>query len=504
MLNKTTIKIFVFCFVFCGAAFLALNSALAEYSALSVSLSASPSSGCVPLSGVSLSAVVSGAIKDNITYFFDCTGDGTWEKTISSNSNYVNASGICNFGSPGDYTAKVRLQEQNGAFAENSTKINVYACYPSSYQSGQSSSYSGYFSSYYSPSYYPSSYYSSPYSSYSPGVDIKANGFDGAVTIPYNTSAVLTWSSINADYCNVSGDWSGQKANSGSESTGNLTSSKTYTIICNSSQGSSIDSVTVNVLPLNPSVTVKKTVSNVSKGTGFSDSVTAEPGDVVSFSIQVTTGNSYLSGVTLKDTSSGKTVYRSNSLKINGIAWSGNVFSGLDLGNLLPNQTKTVTYEANIPSAENFSLGDNSLSNSVTVSNSAFSVSDSATIVVVRKAATLPVQTVKPVAVQNQTAKPVVAGTTTTSTAPAGNGETGGTTAGATAVGTGLTNNILFDSFLIPLAIAFFLVWIFRSNIIKLEQWLDQRKSEYRKYKSDKTLRLKVRKIRTEEFLNKK
>jgi hypothetical protein len=82
-----------------------------------------------------------------------------------------------------------------------------------------------------------------------PTVDIKADGSDGPIVIDHNTSANLTWSSSDAVSCLASGDWSGAKPLSGSESTGNLTASKTYTITCTGPGGSANDSVTVNVNP---------------------------------------------------------------------------------------------------------------------------------------------------------------------------------------------------------------------------------------------------------------
>jgi hypothetical protein len=87
--------------------------------------------------------------------------------------------------------------------------------------------------------------------------NIKADGSDGP-TIPYNTIATLTWSSTNSLGCSASGGWSGGKPTSGSESTGNLTSNKTYTIQCGvGGVGSDTDSVTVNVsVPPQPKPTV--------------------------------------------------------------------------------------------------------------------------------------------------------------------------------------------------------------------------------------------------------
>src|SRR3972149_9597364 len=70
-----------------------------------------------------------------------------------------------------------------------------------------------------------------------PTVDIKANNSNGPITISYNTSATLSWSSSNATGCTASNGWTGSKATSGSQSTSNLTSAKTYTLACSGSGG---------------------------------------------------------------------------------------------------------------------------------------------------------------------------------------------------------------------------------------------------------------------------
>jgi len=177
---------------------------------LSVSLSASPNSGCSPLNNVDLTASVSGTASGEVIYFFDCTNDGVWEKTITSGNSIYTASDICDYSSAGNYTAKIRVQRE-GLSAENTTQINVQNCYSA------------------------------------PSVDIKANGYDGPITISYNDSAELTWTSQNADSCTALGAWSGSKPTSGSEATGNLIYSKTYTITCSGSGGSDSDSVTINI-----------------------------------------------------------------------------------------------------------------------------------------------------------------------------------------------------------------------------------------------------------------
>ena len=62
--------------------------------------------------------------------------------------------------------------------------------------------------------------------------------------IPYNTSTDLTWSSTNADTCTLNG--SGVAIN-GSQPTGNLISTTTFTLTCTNISGSANASVTVNV-----------------------------------------------------------------------------------------------------------------------------------------------------------------------------------------------------------------------------------------------------------------
>lgn len=80
-----------------------------------------------------------------------------------------------------------------------------------------------------------------------PTVDIKANSSNGPVTINYNTSATLSWTSTNAIGCTASNGWSGTKVSNSSQSTGNLNSSKTFTLTCTGPGGSASDSVVVNV-----------------------------------------------------------------------------------------------------------------------------------------------------------------------------------------------------------------------------------------------------------------
>ena len=70
-------------------------------------------------------------------------------------------------------------------------------------------------------------------------------------TVLSGDAATLTWSSGNATSCSASGAWSGSKATSGSQSTGALTTSQTYTLTCTGTNGNASQTtiVTVGVPP---------------------------------------------------------------------------------------------------------------------------------------------------------------------------------------------------------------------------------------------------------------
>jgi hypothetical protein len=202
---------------------------------LSVTLSASPSSGSAPLNNVDLTANVSGTATGNITYKFDCTSNGTWEKTITTSNTTYTAVDLCSYPNPGSYTAKVRV-ERDGLSFEGTVAISVQ-------QSAVLT-------------------------------DIKVSNSevedsDGPITIRPGGSIVLSWTSSSANSCTASGDWSGSKATAGNYLIGlnQLILIKTYafTITCtNSISGQSkSDSVQVIVSANPPTVITKPAVQTL-------------------------------------------------------------------------------------------------------------------------------------------------------------------------------------------------------------------------------------------------
>jgi hypothetical protein len=84
--------------------------------------------------------------------------------------------------------------------------------------------------------------------------------------IPYNTTAKLSWSSVNAKTCVAGGDWSGNKALSGEEQLPTLVLDKTFTLTCTNVSGQeTVKTVTINVAPppVEPKVTLTAKSNNL-------------------------------------------------------------------------------------------------------------------------------------------------------------------------------------------------------------------------------------------------
>ncbi|MGH8178978.1 MAG: PKD domain-containing protein [Steroidobacter sp.] len=72
-------------------------------------------------------------------------------------------------------------------------------------------------------------------------------------------STELTWSSTNATTCSASGGWTGQLAVSGTQSTGPLSTTTTFTLGCSGTGGASQSSTVVTIQPIQSSVTLVAT-----------------------------------------------------------------------------------------------------------------------------------------------------------------------------------------------------------------------------------------------------
>lgn len=100
---------------------------------------------------------------------------------------------------------------------------------------------------------------------YFKSLNLSVSGPNDSVTIPYNTQARLSWLTYNigVSACTASGGWTGSKAINGNQLTGNLTTSKSYTLTC----GTTAKSVAVTVASAPPANTLDFRINGATNST---------------------------------------------------------------------------------------------------------------------------------------------------------------------------------------------------------------------------------------------
>jgi uncharacterized repeat protein (TIGR01451 family) len=207
------------------------------------------------------------------------------------------------------------------------------------------------------------------------------------------------------------------------------------------------------------SLAVNKLVKNLSNGDrNFANVANATPGDVMTFMIEVINNeaNNSIGPITVRDMlPTGLTFY--NDLKVdNNPIVGGNILNGLNIGSLGPRQKRIIFFNAVVAHSAQFPNGETRLTNTVTAQSG--NASDSASAVVIVRKGQAP-----------------------------------------TNINTGLTDNILFDSFALPLAFAGLGIYLFRSRILKFEELVDASREGFRNYKAEKLLRNKISSIKSRE-----
>jgi len=202
-------------------------------------------------------------------------------------------------------------------------------------------------------------------------------------------------------------------------------------------------------------------VKDLTTGSGFSTSVSANPSDMLMFMITLQASGQDVQNVIARDTIPANLIYnnqlivaRSNNYSN---SYSGDIVSGLNLNTISAGQTVTITYQAQVSLAVNFTYGATTLSDitNTTTSSAGYIPAASASAVVTR-----------------------------------------GAVLGASTVSTGLTNNFWVDSFFLPLLITLIGLWAWRSGMFfGAEKWVDDRKKLRRSYKAEKELSSRIAKI---------
>ena len=175
----------------------------------------------------------------------------------------------------------------------------------------------------------------------------------------------------------------------------------------------------------NNTLTITKKAINLTSGnTGWASVVSAKPSDILSFSITVQTSGQDAHNIVIRDILPSGLIYKGN-LMVGLSTYAGDINYGLNIGTVYANQTTIISYQAQVASADNFSYGINAINNTSTITSTDTSTQTGLATVMVNKSLVY----------------------------------------GASAVSTGLTNNIIADSFFIPLLIIILAMWLYSSGL---------------------------------------
>ena len=177
--------------------------------------------------------------------------------------------------------------------------------------------------------------------------------------------STLNWTSTNATSCIASNAWSGTKSLSGNQYV-SPSSDSTYTLNCSGPGGSTTCSTHVYIEENdNPELTITKTVRNISNGSGFYNSVDADFGDEIEFSLEIhSTGDARAENVKVWDDLPSRLTYVSGSTRVDGSFRSDGIVSGgIYIGDLDSGETRTVRFKVEVDSEDEFSSGTTTLTN---------------------------------------------------------------------------------------------------------------------------------------------
>ncbi len=194
-------------------------------------------------------------------------------------------------------------------------------------------------------------------------------------------------------------------------------------------------------------ISIKNLVKRVNDNT-WMESVTVAPGSIVEFRIEVrSTGSSSTNNVVVRNILPDRIEYYGN-LRLDGSPVSGNVETGLNIGNIAAGSTKVVTFEGRVLPEDSFGIGSTNLINSAFASGGGKNVNDTAGIFVVRG---------------------VVAGA-------------------ATNIKTGITDNKFIDFILLPLLFTAMIFLLFKRHFSGLAEWMESKKDIAIERKAEKKL----------------
>jgi hypothetical protein len=172
-------------------------------------------------------------------------------------------------------------------------------------------------------------------------------------------SSTLNWNSTNATSCTASGGWTGSKNLSGTQSTGALTATQTYTLQCTGSGGSISRSATVTVNATTPAPTVNLSANPTSVASGGSSTLTWSSTNATSCTAsggwsgtKQTSGNQTINGLmsttsfTLRCTGGGGSTSRSVTVNVSAAPGAPTLTLTANPDTVSPNGSSQLTWSS--------------------------------------------------------------------------------------------------------------------------------------------------------------
>jgi len=249
-------------------------------------------------------------VNQAVTFYGNVSGgSGSYTYSWSNYASGNNSSYQTTFGYAGTYTAYLTVYDSYGRSGSTTCNATVY---------GQSAN--------------------------TPTLSFWADDY----TLSQGDSTYLRWASNNANYCVASNGWSGNKSLSNYESTA-PNNQTTYTLTCYGNGGQITQSLTLYVTSPSTTLSFTKLGRNLTDGDRvYSKIIRVAQGDVIEFYLTVTAGSANdLSNVVITDNLPSVFSYQSGTTKVNNITQAdGIATTGLSLGTIPRNTSKTVTFQA--------------------------------------------------------------------------------------------------------------------------------------------------------------
>ncbi len=186
-------------------------------------------------------------------------------------------------------------------------------------------------------------------------------------------------------------------------------------------------------------LSVTKRVKSVDRDTIYTSSLNASPGELLNYSIRITARDAEARDVFVKDTLTTRLIYDGN-LRVDGSRVSGDIESGIKIGDIPAGEYKTVTFDVRVAGEDRFLIGTTSLTNVARAESRNASDTGSATVRVERERVVTP----------------------------------------PTEVPTGITGNTLLDYVVLPFLLAVVIFILFKKHFIALTKKLDEAGKEIR------------------------